>query len=99
MIGRKSALGVVTPARTLIVTSAVGIVTALLLLMVVQAASRPAHAASDRLPDLGMARFKDVQTQRTNDGRRLLRFSSIIVNVGPGGSSCVVGVPAPERTP
>jgi hypothetical protein len=75
---------VVTPARTLIVTSAVWIVTALLLLMVGQAASRPAHAASDRLPDLGMARFKALQTQRANDGRRLLRFSSIIVNVGAG---------------
>jgi hypothetical protein len=55
-----------------------------LLLMVVQAASRPAHAASDRLPDLGMAKFKDLRVQRTNDGRRLLRFSSILVNVGAG---------------
>jgi hypothetical protein len=84
MITRKSVPGVLTPARTLIVTSVVGVIVALLSLMVVQATSRPAHAASDRLPDLGMARFKAVQTQRTNDGRRLLRFSSIIVNVGAG---------------
>jgi hypothetical protein len=81
---RKSVAGVLTPARTLVVTSVVGVVVALLSLMVVQAASRPAHAAADRLPDLGMARFKALQTQRTNDGRRLLRFSSIIVNVGAG---------------
>jgi lysyl oxidase len=81
---RKSVAGVLTPARTLVVTSVVGVVVALLSLMVVQAASRPAHAAADRLPDLEMARFKALQTQRTNDGRRLLRFSSIIVNVGAG---------------
>jgi hypothetical protein len=67
MITRKSLPGVLTPARTLIVTSVVGVIVALLLLMVVQTASRPANAAADRLPDLGMARFKDVQTQRTND--------------------------------
>jgi hypothetical protein len=84
MIGRKSNLGAVTPARTLILTSVAGVILALLSLMVVQAASRPAHAASDRLPDLGMARFKALQTRRADDGRRLLRFSSIIVNVGAG---------------
>ena len=84
MMTRKSAPGDFTPARTLVVTSAVGIIVALLLLMVVQAASRPAHAATDRLPDLGMAKFKDLRIQRANDGRRLLRFSSILVNVGAG---------------
>ena len=80
---RNSALAGFTPARTLVVTSAVGIIVALLLL-VVQAASRPAHAATNRLPDLGMAKFKDLRIQRANEGRRLLRFSSILVNVGAG---------------
>jgi hypothetical protein len=60
MMTRNSAPGGFTPARTLIVTSLVGVIVALLLLMVVQAASRPAYAASDRLPDLGMAKFKDL---------------------------------------
>ena len=42
-----------------------------------------ASAASDRLPDLAMAKLQHLVTD--NDGsRRLLRFSSIIVNVGPG---------------
>jgi Lysyl oxidase len=43
-----------------------------------------ASAASDRLPDLAMARLRHVGTTRTTDGRRLLRFSAIIVNVGVG---------------
>jgi hypothetical protein len=61
------------------------IVLALVVLVVMQqATSRPAYAASDRLPDLGMAKFRDLQVQRTTDGRKLLRFSSIIVNVGDG---------------
>jgi hypothetical protein len=55
----------------------------IVLLLMQQATSRPAYAASDRLPDLGMAKFRDLQIQRT-DGRKLLRFSSIIVNVGDG---------------
>lgn len=44
----------------------------------------PAHAAVDRLPDLGMAYPADFRVERTADGRRLLRFSSIVVNVGAG---------------
>ena len=47
-----------------------------------------AGAGSDLRPDLRMAAF-DTYTQpyikRTPDGRRLLRFDSIIVNVGAGG--------------
>jgi hypothetical protein len=43
-----------------------------------------ASAASDRLPDLAMARLQHIVTQNTADGRRLLRFSAIIVNVGVG---------------
>lgn len=45
--------------------------------------SPPASAVSDRLPDLGMARLTDLKIEKS-DGRRLLRFSSIVVNVGEG---------------
>ena len=41
-------------------------------------------AAADRLPDLGMAHPKELSIERTPDGRRLLRFSSVVVNVGAG---------------
>ncbi len=40
-------------------------------------------AASDRLPDLAMARLNHVQIERT-EGRSLLRFDAVIVNVGAG---------------
>jgi len=43
-----------------------------------------AAAASDVPPDLGMARVTDVRLNRTSTGRRLLRFSTTIVNVGAG---------------
>ena len=38
----------------------------------------------DLLPDLGMAQLADIQIQNTADGKRLLRFSTTIVNVGAG---------------
>jgi hypothetical protein len=53
----------------------------------VLALSRPpaAAAATDRLPDLGMARLRDLSVDTTTrPGRRLLRFTTIIVNVGAG---------------
>lgn len=40
-------------------------------------------AAADRLPDLGMARLTDIKVEKSN-GRRLLRFTTVIVNVGAG---------------
>jgi hypothetical protein len=40
----------------------------------------PAGAVSDRLPDLGMAHPRNLQIQKTSDGRKLLRFDSIVVN-------------------
>jgi Lysyl oxidase len=43
-----------------------------------------ASAASDRLPDLAMASLRHIVTDDRADGRRLLRFSAIIVNVGDG---------------
>ena len=56
--------------------------TAALVLLAV-AVSKPAGAASDRLPDLRMAHPQSLQIQNTG-GRKLLRFDSIIVNVGAG---------------
>ncbi|MEX2011907.1 MAG: lysyl oxidase family protein [Chloroflexota bacterium] len=43
----------------------------------------PAAAAADRLPDLRMAKLTDLRIV-TSGGRRLLRFSSTMVNLGPG---------------
>ena len=55
-----------------------------LLTLALLAPAGSASAASDRLPDLAMARLRHIGTTRTADGRRLLRFSAIIVNVGVG---------------
>jgi hypothetical protein len=43
-----------------------------------------ATAATDAMPDLGMARVTDIRLNKTSDGRSLLRFSTTIVNVGTG---------------
>jgi hypothetical protein len=48
------------------------------------APAAPAWAATDKLPDLAMAKLRGERTENTADGRRLLRFSSVIVNVGVG---------------
>lgn len=57
---------------------------ALALPLVLFGPSGTAAAATDRLPDIGMARFADLTIQKTSDGRKLLRFSSFVVNVGAG---------------
>ena len=44
----------------------------------------PARAAADQLPNLRMAPLTDLRIDKTPDGRRLLRFSMTIVNVGTG---------------
>jgi hypothetical protein len=54
-----------------------------LLTLALLAPAGGASAASDRLPDLAMAKLQNIVTD-TSDGRRLLRFSAIIVNVGSG---------------
>jgi hypothetical protein len=49
--------------------------------------SRPpaAAAAADRLPDLGMAQLSDFSIDTTTiPGHRLLRFTTVIVNIGVG---------------
>jgi Lysyl oxidase len=51
------------------------------------ALSRPpaAAATTDRLPDLGMAPLRDLSIDTTTiPGRRLLRFTTVIVNIGAG---------------
>jgi hypothetical protein len=38
----------------------------------------------DRPPDLRMAHLADISLENRTDGRRLRRFTTVIVNVGPG---------------
>ena len=68
--------------RAVVLLCAVAIATLVVVLAV--AVSKPAGAATDALPDLGMAKLQDLKLQKTADGRKLLRFSSIVVNVGAG---------------
>jgi hypothetical protein len=51
--------------------------------LALQLFAQPAHAA-DRLPDLGMAQLSSIFVRTTADGRRQLRFDTLIVNVGSG---------------
>jgi hypothetical protein len=45
----------------------------------------PSHSvAATLMPDLGMARISDLKSERAADGRRLLRYTSIVVNTGQG---------------
>jgi hypothetical protein len=57
----------------------VGIVSGLLLALFAATA-----LSADSLPDLGMARPADFSIEKTPDGRRLLRYSNTLVNVGQG---------------
>ena len=66
--------------RLIVLIVAIALALPLLLL----APSEPVAAASDRLPDLRMAKLQDLKIEKASDGRKLLRFSSIVVNVGAG---------------
>jgi hypothetical protein len=80
------------PAALILVAPAVAALTAL---------SRPpaATAAADRLPDLGMARLRDLSIDTTAvPGRRLLRFTTVIVNVGAGSFETVGSRPDTSTT-
>ena len=57
---------------------------ALVAALLAVAAAPPSALAAPTYPDLGMARLKDFKIENTPDGRRLLRFTTIIVNVGAG---------------
>ncbi len=41
-------------------------------------------AAADRLPDLAMVKLRNLTIDNTADGRRLLRFTTIVINIGVG---------------
>jgi hypothetical protein len=60
------------------------VVLVLALALALASPASPAGASSDLLPDLGMARLTELKIEKTPDGRKLLRFSSIVVNVGDG---------------
>lgn len=45
---------------------------------------QPARAATDRPPDLRMAKLSDFSIVTTSTGRRLLRFTSMMTNLGAG---------------
>jgi hypothetical protein len=60
-----------------------GLAATIALAGIVLAPPPPAAAAGDRLPDLQMAKLTDFRIVYSN-GRRLLRFSSTIVNLGRG---------------
>jgi hypothetical protein len=59
------------------------LVLAPLLTVALLAPAGGASAASDRLPDLAMAKLQRLTTDNTG-GRRLLRFTARIVNIGAG---------------
>jgi len=59
------------------------VATAALVVALAAVASKPAQAATYRLPDLGMARLTNIQIQNAS-GQRLLRFDTKIVNTGAG---------------
>jgi hypothetical protein len=61
----------------------VSMIAAVVAASVVMLPSAPA-ADGDLLPDLGMARVTDIKIDKTSDGRRLLRYSTEIANVGQG---------------
>jgi hypothetical protein len=44
----------------------------------------PVSAASDRLPDLRSATIRDLRISRSSSGRKLLRFTTEILNYGAG---------------
>jgi hypothetical protein len=59
-------------------------VCSLLLLLTVGMSVRPVTAAADRLPDLRLKRLRELTVERTADGKRVLRFTSVVVNGGVG---------------
>ena len=66
------------PGRLTVLVLAIGVALPL------AALASPAKAASDLLPDLRMAHLTDLKIEKTSDGRKLLRFSSLVVNTGAG---------------
>jgi hypothetical protein len=77
-----------SPAKKVVLASvapiALALLIALLSLVVLQAPSRPADAQSESLPDLRMLHPRALMIEDTSGGQKLLRFTSIVVNVGAG---------------
>src|SRR5918997_5517696 len=71
------------PFRAWVMALAAAAALVALLAALLAAHDTPARAASDRLPDLRMDQARNLQIQNTG-GRKLLRFDSIVVNVGAG---------------
>jgi Lysyl oxidase len=69
--------------RAVVLLCAVAAATLMVVLAVV-AASKPAGAATDRLPDLGMDKLTNIQIQNQTNGQRWLRFDTKVVNIGAG---------------
>src|SRR5215208_4903320 len=74
-----------TPATKRLVVLALGFSLAFSLVLLGGIAGPvDAQSSAQRLPDLRMASFQDLKIREYADGRRLLRFTAIIVNVGAG---------------
>ncbi len=56
----------------------------------------PAAANTSFYPDLEMAQLRDIKIETTPDKRRLLRFSTEIVNTGPGAFQVLGTVKSPD---
>jgi hypothetical protein len=61
-----------------------GVILGLVASLGVVAPPTPVSAASDRLPDLRSDRIRDLRITRTSTGRKLLRFTTTILNYGAG---------------
>jgi hypothetical protein len=87
--GAQPPTGSISRLIVLIVGAALALV---LVVLLMQSPPRPAYAASDLLPDLGMAQLQNLRIKNCTDtskdcayvGQKQLRFDAIIVNVGAG---------------
>jgi Lysyl oxidase len=83
-------VGTLGVMRALVLLCAVA--TATLVVVLAVAVSKPAGAATDQLPDLGMDQLTNIQIKKCTDtsgdcafaGQRQLRFDTKIVNIGAG---------------
>jgi hypothetical protein len=86
----RRSVGILGAKRTVVLLCAVAAAT--LVVVLALALSMPARAATDRLPDLRMAKLGDLQIRECADrsgdcdfaGQLQLRFDAIIVNTGAG---------------
>jgi hypothetical protein len=74
----------VTPPRPRSTLRRLGVIGFLVLLLGAVLPAAPVTAASDYLPDLRMAPIRDLRISRTASGRKLLRFTTEILNYGAG---------------